>query len=64
MDCEDLTDEQWQWVLALFTICQELALHFDHLFVDDWHPLVYYLAFVLRKEAEALAIEQVRSQRR
>jgi hypothetical protein len=59
-----LTDDQWQWVLALFTVCQELALHFERLSVDDWHPLIYYLAFVLRKEAEALAIEQARSKHR
>ena len=44
----------------MFNICAELASLMDKEHHDNWHPLVWFLAQNLRREAEEWAFEKAR----
>lgn len=60
-DWTDVSEESFRWLLALFEAVMRIASILDKEHPDNWHPIVWELAVVVRKEAEEAALERARS---
>lgn len=55
-----MSDETFQWVLLMFSVCVELAGNLEKEHHDRWNPIVWDLTRQLKQEAEALAWEKAK----
>lgn len=56
-----MSEESFRWLLALFEAVMRIASILDKEHPDNWHPIVWELAVIVRKEAEEAALEKARS---
>jgi len=57
----DVSEETFQWLLMFFEAVARVASILDKEHPDNWHPIVWDLAVLVRKEAEEAALEKARS---